>query len=120
MSRTLLDYKITPPYTRNYGEFNKFVALHRKHQIEAIAATNGATIGQIISPCGTGKTRIQTSIIISDMISCTESGTYGKFMIASHRLALNTQLADVLLKQAIVCGLPFDILFVGSGRLFTW
>lgn len=108
--------KLIPPYALNTSPFEKFVSEHRRHQLEAYQQGVAHTLGQILAPCGTGKTRIQVSIHLHDMLEKTREGQRGKYLIASHRLVLNMQLAGELLELAIDCGLPFNLLFVGSGR----
>lgn len=112
----LSSLKEDKPYVFNLANFDNFKEENRAHQTEAYESALSSNIGQIICPCGTGKTRIQACIIISDMIAKFNINKFGKYLIASHRLALNLQLIDPLIILAIKCGIPFDILFVGSGR----
>ena len=97
----------------NHSHFNEFYSNHRQHQKEACVSLDTETIGQVIIPTGTGKTRIQVSTHINDMIS-SPSGVY---LIGAHRLMLCHQLLDDLLSEAHQCGLSFDLLFVGSNRM---
>jgi len=113
--RKLSDYK-PHHYKKNFQYFDEYEATHREHQINALLATQNATKGQVISPCGTGKTRVQIDLHISEMIRLNKEYEYGVFVIASHRLTLNRQLLDQLIELAVKCGLPFDVVYVGSMR----
>lgn len=116
MSSSLVDFRNPPPYVLNYQSLDDYLVQFRDHQEEAFERAQANHIGQIISPCGTGKTLEQVAIHISTMVAKHKAGLFGKFLIASHRLALNSQLSKPLITLAIECGLPFDVLFVGSGR----
>lgn len=109
----LADYKVRP-YTKTLDYFDQYQEHHRQHQLEALIAAHQADKGQIISPCGTGKTRVQISLHVQGMIDLLNDFEYGVFVIASHRLSLNRQLLDQLIDVAVRCGLPFDILYLGS------
>ena len=111
--RSLSNYK-AKQYTKNFDYFNAYLAGNRYHQLSALWAIVNRNIGQIISPCGTGKTQIQTAIHIGGMIQLIQDYEYGVFVIASHRLMLNKQLLDQVIDLAVRCGLPFDVLYVGS------
>jgi hypothetical protein len=74
----------------------------------------GTTKSQIISPCGTGKTRIQISLHVEDMIQLDKRNETGVYVIASHRLSLNRQLLREFIDVAVQSGLPFDVLYIGS------
>jgi len=113
----LTDYlKMFRSYSEHFEYFERYKSQHRTHQKEALEAVDKANIGQILSPCGTGKTRIQISIHVQDMINKSLQGEIGVYLIASHRLALNVQLFDQLIDVCVRCGLSFNILFVGSCR----
>jgi hypothetical protein len=101
-------YKLTPE------AFDRYRLSHRKHQRSALLKAAAELIGQILSPCGTGKTRIQVSMHIQSMLDLQAQGEYGVHVIASHRLSLNTQLLDQLVDVAINTGLPIDIIYIGS------
>lgn len=105
-----------PQYKFNPSKFVEFSQINRDHQQAAIAAASNSVIGQILAPCGTGKTRIQVCIHIKDMIEKTFNQQTGVYVIASHRLTLNNQLSNELIPLAIDCGISFNSLFVGSGR----
>ena len=94
--------------------FTEFHNQHRQHQKESCDALVGETIGQIIIPTGTGKTRIQVDTHIGDMIQKTNRNEKGVYVIGAHRLLLCRQLLNDLLDEASKSGLLFDILFVGS------
>jgi superfamily II DNA or RNA helicase len=98
-------------------EFDKFANKHRQHQKEAIEKASGCSKGQICIPTGTGKTRIQTHLHVSDAIQKTIQKTIGVYVIVAHRLILCKQLLDDLISQMAKCSLPFDIIFVGSSRV---
>jgi superfamily II DNA or RNA helicase len=113
--RKLSDYKRLI-YSSHHEYFDRWQTDHRQHQIDAIRKIKqdysvGITTGQVISPCGTGKTRIQISLHIENMICNSEPGVY---VIASHRLSLNRQLLGGLIEVAVNCGLSFDVLYIGS------
>lgn len=112
-NRRLSQYRV-PQYNQNFDYFDEYCSHHRDHQVEAIAATQTSDKGQIISPCGTGKTRVQVSLHIQGMIDLTRKNESGVFCIASHRLSLNRQLLGDLVEVAIKCGLLFDVLYLGS------
>ena len=113
VSRRLADYKVRP-YTKDFEYFETYKSNHRQHQTEALTIANSANRGQIVSPCGTGKTRIQVSLHVEEMIRLNKEYEYGVFVIASHRLSLNSQLLDQLVDVAVKCGLPFNVVYVGS------
>ena len=113
--RSLSQFKVNS-YKQNFSYFDQYLECHRQHQVEALLAACKSYKGQIISPCGTGKTRIQISLHVQEMIDYTKEGKCGIFIIASHRLSLNRQLLGELVDVAINCGLPFDVLYVGSYR----
>lgn len=115
MITSLREYK-SHSFILNVSSFEEFVRHNRAHQNEARDKAIAATIGQVISPCGTGKTRIQIRLHVEKMIQKTYAKEVGTFVIASHRLSLNHQLLDQLVSVAIPCGLSFDILCIGSDR----
>lgn len=120
---SLRDYK-TLLYKYNPDYYSTYCAMLRDHQNKAIkAALNGLACiltgvirGQIILPCGTGKTIIQICLHVLGMIEQTERNETGIYAIVSHRLGLNRQLCDELVDVMIRCGLLFDILCIGSDR----
>lgn len=99
------------------GSFNQFVSEHRKHQDDAIRATGVLPKGQVSIPTGTGKTRIQVYLHLQDMLAKSSAGKTGTYVIAAHRLVLCRQLLMDLIDLVAKCGLPFDVLFVGSDQL---
>ncbi len=103
-------------YKPNFGTFDNWVKNNRNHQNEAFKAIQKATIGQILLPTGTGKTRVQIAAHVSKMIEMCKKNEYGVFVIGAHRLALCSQLLTELITVAVNAGIPFDILFVGSDR----
>jgi predicted helicase len=105
--------KATMPSTTVY---DTFISANRPHQSKAIEAIATSDKGQIILPTGTGKTRVQVAMIVMDMVAQTNAGTFGTYVIASHRLLLNKQLMDELLDLCLRCGLPVNALYVGSAR----
>lgn len=111
--RRLSDYKVRS-YQQRFEYLDEWESNHREHQVEALLAQTKASKGQIISPCGTGKTRIQISSHVGEMIELSKAGKSGVFVIASHRLSLNRQLLGELIDVAIKCGVSFDIAYVGS------
>lgn len=103
----------TPPKTSVY---DAFIIANRLHQEKALEAIDKNAKGQIILPTATGKTRLQVAMIVKDMITQSQDGTLGTYVIASHRLLLNKQLMDELLDLCLRCGLPVNALYVGSAR----
>jgi len=103
-------------YTLNTSSFDTYLETFREHQKEAFKALKNNTIGQVSIPTGTGKTRLQVGIHLHDIIEATKTETYGVYVIAAHRLVLCTQLLDEFTSLAVSCGLPFDILYVGSSQ----
>lgn len=101
-------------YEYNPLEWDTYTSMHRPHQVLAIMAANANNRGRIISPCGTGKTRIQIHLHVGGMITLFQDNRVGVFVIASPRLLLNRQLCDELVEVLVKCGLPFDILSIGS------
>ena len=101
-------------YKQDFSKFDEFNSKHRPHQINALKHLRDETIGQITIPTGTGKTRIQVDVHISDMIEKTENNQTGIYVIGAHRLALCSQLLYDIVEVAIPCGLQFDVLQVNS------
>lgn len=96
--------------------FNAWAALHRDHQQVAINAASENDNGQIIIPTGTGKTRIQIHLHVSDMIRMSDMNQTGVYVIGAHRLLLCAQLMDDLRDLCIKCRIPINVLYVGSAR----
>lgn len=103
-------------YKQDFTKFDDFHSKHRPHQILAINHLQNETIGQITIPTGTGKTRIQVDVHISDMIEKTKNNQTGVYVIGAHRLALCSQLLYDIVEVAIPCGLQFDVLQVNSNN----
>ena len=101
-------------YTQDFTKFDDFHNKHRAHQIKALNHLRDETIGQITIPTGTGKTRIQVDVHISDMIDKTKNNQTGVYVIGAHRLALCSQLLYDIVEVAIPCGLQFDVLQLNS------
>ena len=100
-------------YSHNYDYLpNEWMPSLRQHQVEAVAITATNDKGQVISPCGTGKTIIQSTIIADTMVSNAKSNKLSVCTIASHRLLLNEQLSKVVISILINWGINFNILFV--------
>ena len=100
----------------NLKAYEDWQSNHRHYQRDAVESMEGVDKGQISIPTGTGKTRIQVDLLISDMIKKTQEGTSGIYGIGAHRLLLCAQLLDDLVDISMLTGLEFDILFVGSAR----
>lgn len=100
----------------NREAFDKYVLQHRPHQVAALNSIKGTTQGQIIIPTGTGKTRIQTHIHVEDMLEKSEAKVKGVYVIGAHRLLLCAQLMDNLRDLCIQCGIPVNVLYIGSAR----
>jgi len=103
-------------YRQDFSKYDEFHSKHRLHQINALDCLKTETIGQITIPTGTGKTRIQVDVHISDMIEKTKNGQTGVYVIGAHRLALCSQLLYDIVEVAIPCGLQFDVLQVNSNN----
>ena len=101
-------------YRQDFSKYDEFNSKHRPHQKKALQHLKTETIGQITIPTGTGKTRIQVDVHISDMIEKTKNGQTGVYVIGAHRLALCSQLLYDIVEVAIPCGLQFDVLQVNS------
>lgn len=101
-------------YRQDFSKYDDFHAKHRDHQTKALNHIKDESIGQITIPTGTGKTRIQVDVHISDMIEKTKQGQTGVYVIGAHRLALCSQLLYDIVEVAIPCGLQFDVLQVNS------
>ena len=97
--------------------FDQFADGHRKHQSDSIHAAGAMPKGQVSIPTGTGKTRIQVHLHLNDMLGKSAKGETGVYVIAAHRLILCRQLLMSLIDLVANCGLPFDVLFVGSDRI---
>jgi superfamily II DNA or RNA helicase len=101
-------------YRQDFSKYENFHLKHRPHQHKALKHLQNETIGQITIPTGTGKTRIQVDVHISDMIEKTKNSQTGVYVIGAHRLALCSQLLYDIVEVAIPCGLQFDVLQVNS------
>ena len=101
-------------YRQDFSKYVEFHSKHRQHQIKALNHLKCENIGQITIPTGTGKTRIQVDVHISDMIEKTKQGQTGVYVIGAHRLALCSQLLYEIVKVAIPCGLKCNLLQVNS------
>ena len=101
-------------YRQDFSKYENFHSKHRPHQHKALKHLENETIGQITIPTGTGKTRIQVDVHISDMIEKTKNNQTGVYVIGAHRLALCSQLLYDIVEVAIPCGLQFDVLQVNS------
>ncbi len=101
-------------YRQDFCKYENFHSKHRPHQHKALKHLENETIGQITIPTGTGKTRIQVDVHISDMIEKTKNNQTGVYVIGAHRLALCSQLLYDIVEVAIPCGLQFDVLQVNS------
>lgn len=92
----------------------KWKGYHRKHQHDAIKSIT-QNLGQINMPTGTGKTRVQTDIHLTEMFE--HPADTRVCVISSHRLLLNKNLISAIIEVAAMCGLSFDVLFVGSDNV---
>lgn len=104
------------PHKINEEAFLAFARLHRAHQTEAIEAIRSHNKGQVIIPTGTGKTRVQIHAHVEDMIQKSKKDEHGVYVIGAHRLLLCTQLMDELRDLCIQCGIPVNVLYIGSAR----
>jgi superfamily II DNA or RNA helicase len=101
----------------NNDAFKDYMSKNRKHQNDAIDSINNKKIGQITIPTGTGKTRVQIAIHLMNMIENLKNGKVGVHVIAAHRLLLCRQLMDDFKDMCFKCGIPFNVLYIGSSRV---
>jgi len=102
-------------YTFNIDPYEEFMKTLRSFQVNAVSACYSfEDKGRITAPCGCGKTCIQEAWHVGDMVEGDLPGDPGVYVIASHRLILNNQLLNRILDLAIQCGIPVDVLYVGS------
>lgn len=97
--------------SKNFRKFeNKFINSMSKHQSEYLNEMLDYDKLTICMPTGTGKSRI----IQGDIIDNIKNETTDSFVIATHRLMLNTQHISELFEQlSIVLG-SIGFIFVGS------
>jgi superfamily II DNA or RNA helicase len=94
-------------YRQDFTKYDDFNTKHRPHQHKALNHLKDEIIGQISIPTGTGKTRIQVDVHISDMIEKTKNGQTGVYVIGAHRLALCSQLLYDIIRVVINPNKPF-------------
>ncbi len=97
-----------------YKTFNDFLNTLRNHQLSAFNEIQKYDIGQVFIPTGTGKTWIQKSVHINDMMVKTSQNQTGIYVIGAHRLLLCEQLLDEIVELATNLNIKFRIMFVGS------
>ena len=97
-----------------YEIFNDFLNTLRNHQLSAFNEIQKYDIGQVFIPTGTGKTWIQKSVHINDMMVKTSQNQTGIYVIGAHRLLLCEQLLDEIVELATNFNIKFRIMFVGS------
>ena len=104
------------PHQIKEEAFKAFAKNHREHQIKSVEAIRATDTGKVIVPTGTGKTRIQIHAHVEDMINKSNKDETGIYVIGAHRLLLCTQLMDELRELCFDCGLPVNVLYIGSAR----
>ena len=109
--------KPSSTYVFNNEIYNKFLCDMRKHQIGALRSIESNSIGQILLPTGTGKTRVQIAAHLSDMVSKTNNNERGVYLIACHRILLCKQLLNEFLELLVPMDMPFDVLIVNSDKV---
>ena len=90
---------------------------HRDYQHDAILRLSQRPRGTCLLPTGTGKTRIQTHLLVQAMIDRQREGGSGIYVVGAHRLLLCRQLLNDVVDVAGRSGVRFDLLFVGSDRI---
>jgi superfamily II DNA or RNA helicase len=101
-------------YKLNLEAFLQYQSECRNHQLGALSAIKRNSVGQIILPTGTGKTRIQLMIHLTEMLEYMDNHKRGVFVIGCHRLILCQQLLKNLVDLLVKTGMSFDILQVNS------
>lgn len=66
----------------------------REHQVEAVVSCEGKIIGKIILPTGTGKTMIESELILREIIRLQEQGKIPLIKINASRILLCFQLFE--------------------------
>lgn len=94
-----------------YDNFLDYLKTMREYQSEAIDAICGAEIGQIILPCGTGKTRIQIATHLKHMRSVSTPSIY---LVTADTIALCSDLLKAFLDILVGASIKFDILCLNS------
>lgn len=82
------------------------------HQQQAAKAMKVSTVGQVLLPTGTGKTRVQVYSMLAELDAL--KGTPGIVLMAAHRLLLCEQLLKELLTLAFQAGMKFNVLTIAS------
>ena len=101
-------------YNNDFVYIDQWCSHLRDHQVKALEALKTTDIGQIIIPTGAGKTRIQITLHVQDMIDKSMGNKTGVYVIAAHRLLLCQQLVDEFIDLAVKCGLNFNVMFIGT------
>src|ERR1035437_11148052 len=99
-------------YNNDFVYIDQWCSHLRDHQVKALEALRAADIGQIIIPTGAGKTRIQITLHIQDMIDKSMDNKTGVYVIAAHRVLLRQQLVDEFIDLAVRWGLNFNVLLL--------
>ena len=82
------------------------------YQVEALKATETASLGQVIMPTGTGKTFVQAAVL-ADAIE--KQPGYGLYAINSPRLMLNRQLYGEVANFMAQNDVNVRFIYLGSG-----
>jgi superfamily II DNA or RNA helicase len=100
-------------------DFTIFMKEMRQYQIDAIQAVSCSKhkAGQIILPCGTGKTRIQLALHVQDMrYRDSIKNEPGIYMIAAPTIALGSELIGFAIDVMMKASVKFDILLLNSSK----
>jgi hypothetical protein len=114
---TVPQIQVESSLSRDNDAWDKFKQGHRPHQRTAIARCKDKILGKIIIPTGTGKSRIQQDLVTRQARKCMLNNQACVAVLASHRLLLNQQLLDGLVRLWSDCFTAFDIVAVGSDRI---
>jgi superfamily II DNA or RNA helicase len=111
-----LPRSVTAKRTLNLSAYNSFLNIFREHQTKSFNACLDAKIGQISLPTGTGKTYVQMAVHIQDMISKSQNGESGVYVISAHRILLCTQLRQQLQNHLTDIGIEYDWVSLNSSK----
>lgn len=78
--------------------YEQFILKHRGYQKDALETTVNNSKGIIITPTGTGKSRLQQSLIVEEILDKKKQDTFCFCLISAHRLVLCSQLLTDLVK----------------------
>lgn len=88
----------------------------REHQIAGVNATNNQTIGKIILPTGTGKTRLESEIIRKVILESQSKGIVPLIKVNSSRILLCFQLFEDIFNYLNSHGIVARYMNFNSGK----